>query len=270
MISFVLCSGPLRWALMTLAAYGAASSRASGSSGAPQENAVPKPAATLTSSATMSTRETIVLVHGLGRTRLSLNWLSRQFEKAGYTVINIGYPSTRMSIAESARHVRGQLTTAFNSTEGRLHFVTHSLGGIIVRQLLRDHRPVNLGRVVMLAPPNQGSEVTDRLAKLRAYRWATGPAGQELGTDPSSTPNLLGPVDYEVGIIAGRASLNPVFSAWIQGPNDGKVSVARATVAGLRDLFVVRRSHTFLMLSREVAAQSLHFIARGQFQHPSP
>jgi triacylglycerol lipase len=213
--------------------------------------------------------DVIVLIHGLGRTRLSLNWLARQFQAAGYSVVNLGYPSTRLNVSSAARQLRHRLDAHWGDKERALHFVTHSLGGIVVRAMLRDERPANLGRVVMLAPPNQGSEVVDRLARVAPYRWVTGPAGQELGTGSESTPNQLGPVDYPVGVIAGRASLNPLLSAWLKGPNDGKVSVARTTVEGVQDVFVVHRSHTFLMRSREVATQALHFIARGQFHRPA-
>ncbi len=219
---------------------------------------------------TTEPRDTVVLVHGLGRTPLSMQWLGRQLEAAGYSVLNVGYASTRLTIRQAADCLRATLDARGEiSAEARVHFVTHSLGGIVVRELLANprRRPANLGRVVMLAPPNQGSEVADRLMGSPIYRWATGPAGQELGTSAASSPNLLGPVDYDVGIIAGRASLNPLFSAWIGSPNDGKVSVTRTAVAGQRDLMVVRRSHTFLMRSSEVARQTVHFLAHGKFQH---
>jgi len=218
--------------------------------------------------------ETVILIHGLGRSRRSMSWLARQFKQAGYTVVNFGYPSTRLSVSEAAVHLRLRLAphlgTNSMASAGRVHFVTHSLGGIVVRALLQDQRPPHLGRVVMLGPPNQGSEVADRLARNPAFRWAAGPAGQELGTGPSSTPNRLGPVDFEVGVIAGRSSLNPLFSSWLKGPDDGKVSVARTAVPGMRDLLVVARGHTFLMHSRKVAKQALQFIAHGRFLHPPP
>ncbi len=213
--------------------------------------------------------DTVVLLHGLGRSRLSMQWLARQFAKAGYNVVNEGYPSTRLDIAEAADHLHQKLAPQLSSAPGQVHFVTHSLGGVVVRALLQSHRPTNLGRVVMLGPPSQGSEVVDRLARNPIYRWTTGPAGQELGTGPTSTPNLLGPVDFEVGVIAGRSSLNPLFSSWLKGPNDGKVSVTKAAVPGLTDLFVVARSHTYLMRSGEVARQALHFIAHGRFDRPT-
>ncbi len=213
--------------------------------------------------------ETVCMVHGLGRTKSSMRWLGSQFEKQGYRVLHISYRSTRQSVSASADDLQKQLDQKLTGNEQRVHFVTHSLGGIVVRVSLQKHRPANLGRVVMLGPPNRGSEVADRLARNPIYRLCTGPAGQELGTQATSTPNILGPVDYEVGIIAGSRSGNPLFAAWIGGECDGKVSVKRAGLDGMRDLIVVRSSHTFMMRSREVATQALHFIARGAFNRPA-
>ncbi|HKX61853.1 MAG TPA: alpha/beta fold hydrolase [Verrucomicrobiae bacterium] len=210
-------------------------------------------------------RECVFMVHGLGRTKLSLRWLGHEFEAQGYRVVHLSYRSTRQGIWSSAEELQAQLAKKLTGDEERVHFVTHSLGGIVIRACLQKHRPANLGRVVMLGPPNQGSEVVDRLSGNPIYRLATGPAGQELGTAATSTPNQLGPVDYEVGIIAGSRSGNPLFSSWIREECDGKVSVKRAGLEGMRDLVVVRSSHTFMMRSREVAAQALHFIARGEF-----
>jgi pimeloyl-ACP methyl ester carboxylesterase len=210
-------------------------------------------------------RECVCMVHGLGRTKHSMQWLGTQFEKQGYQVVHLSYRSTRQSIASSAQALSAQLARKLNGNEERVHFVTHSMGGIVVRAVLQKHRPAHLGRIVMLGPPNQGSELVNRFGRNPIYRLVTGPAGQELGTDAASTPNQLGRVDYEVGVIAGSHSGNPLFSALIDGECDGKVSVKRACVEGMRDLMVLRCSHTFMMRNREVAAQALHFIAQGEF-----
>ena len=107
----------------------------------------------------------------------------------------------------------------------RLHFVTHSLCGIMVRAYLAWAKPENLGHVVMLGPPNKGSEVVDAMQALAAFDWVNGPAGRQLGTDASSFPNRLPRVNFSLGIIAGTVSFNPVYSNFIDGPDDGKVSV---------------------------------------------
>jgi pimeloyl-ACP methyl ester carboxylesterase len=147
----------------------------------------------------------------------------------------------------------------------KIHFVTHSLGGIVLRQYLSEHRIENLGRVVMLAPPNRGSELADRLKNNCLYRLATGPAGQQLGTSDSSVPNRLGPADFELGVIAGNRSLNPLFSWWIPGPDDGKVSVRSTRLAGMQDFLVVHHSHTWMAWSSEVSAAVAQFLRSGCF-----
>jgi pimeloyl-ACP methyl ester carboxylesterase len=227
------------------------------------------PSASPSSSPAAGSRDIVVLVHGLGRTKLSMRWLGRHFARNGYEVLPLSYPSTRLNIAASAENLRAQLEPRLSRCTGQVHFVAHSLGALVVRAYLQGQRPPNLGRVVMIGPPNQGSEVADRLRRNPVYRLITGPAGQELGTDPASPPHTLGPVDYEVGIIAGRLSLNPLFGAWLAGDDDGKVSVARTAVDGQRDLLVVRWSHTYLIRSPAVAEQALHFIAHGAFLRPT-
>ena len=211
-------------------------------------------------------RDTVVVVHGLGRTRASMSLLSKRLEKQGYHVINVAYPSTRLKVADSAEYLHRELEERLPTGTGKIHFVTHSLGGIVVRAYLQCHRPANLGSVVMLSPPNQDSEIADRLRHNWIYKQFTGPAGQELGTEASSTPNALGAVDYPLGVIAGDKSMNPLFSCWIAGRDDGKVSVRRAGVKGMTDLLVVPYSHTFIMRSSRVASQVTHFLAKGQFE----
>jgi pimeloyl-ACP methyl ester carboxylesterase len=207
----------------------------------------------------------VILLHGLGRTPLSMKRLEWTLRKQNYRVINAGYPSTRVSIEVAANHwlddvVKNQITDA----SAKIHFVAHSLGGIVLRQYLTNHEIPNLGRVVMLAPPNHGSELAERLRNNCLYRWATGPAGQQLGISEESVPNRLGPVDFELGVIAGDRSLNPLFSSWIPGPDDGKVSVRSARMAGA-EFLVVHHTHTWMAWSREVTAAVSDFIRTGRF-----
>lgn len=216
-----------------------------------------------------SVRDTVILVHGMGRTKRSMAELGDQLGRQGFRVVNFGYPSTRQSVEVSTQQLLSTVMSDEGCRTGRLHFVTHSLGGILVRAFLKEARPENLGRVVMLSPPNQGSEVTDRLRNNLLYKWATGPAGQQLGTDPDSIPNRLGNVDFPAGIVAGNRSLNPLFSSWIDGPNDGKVGVSRSHVNGMTDFIVVPRSHTYIMRSRQVIAQVARFLREGSFNHQS-
>ena len=141
------------------------------------------------------------------------------------------------------------------------------MGGIVLRANLGRQLPPNLGRVVMLAPPNGGTELVDLMGKLPFLQRHMGVSRGELGTDPSGLPSRLGPVTYEVGIIAGSRSLNPLFSWLIPGADDGMVAVERTKLEGMKDFLVVPHEHTFIMNRPEVIRQTLRFLEQGSFEH---
>jgi len=217
-------------------------------------------------------REWVVLIHGLGRTDLSMIRLEAELAERGYGVVNVSYPSTQFSIEYLAVEELAPAVERCCAGSGKkIHFVTHSMGGIVLRYYLAEHEVENLGRVVMLSPPNQGSEVADWVAENELLQKVLGPSAEQLGTGPESVPNQLGPVDFELGIIAGNRTLNPLFSRMIPGADDGKVSVERAKVEGMNDFLVVPHSHTYIMMSDEVVEQVAHFLANGEFRHdPEP
>jgi pimeloyl-ACP methyl ester carboxylesterase len=208
--------------------------------------------------------ECVVLLHGLGRGPGSMRRIERRLDEAGYLVWNEGYPSRSASVEDLAeRYVRQALDDCLQRGAVRVHFVTHSLGGILVRQYLRVHATPEMGRVVMLSPPNGGSEVADHLGDWTLYQWIMGPAGSQLGTGEGSIVGSLGAFPAECGIVTGSASLDPWFSA----SHDGKVSVASARLDGMRDFLVVPRAHGLIMRDEEVITQVLHFLANGRFAH---
>lgn len=211
--------------------------------------------------------ETIILLHGLGRTAASMHFLKTQLEDTGYKVISESYASTDGSIKEHADWLNTLINDCCVESE-KIHFVTHSLGGIILRLHLKIKQYPNIGRVVMLSPPNKGSQVADFLKDWDLFKFVMGPSGQEIGTSPDSIPNNLGPVEFELGVITGDVSFNPFTSLLIPGPDDGKVSVESAKVKGMKDFIVLPHSHTFIMNSREVTDQVIFFLETGNFLHP--
>jgi hypothetical protein len=209
----------------------------------------------------------VVLLHGLGRTDLSMLRMESMLADAGYSVVNVGYPSTQHSIEHLASEELGPALERCCANESlTVHFVTHSMGGIVLRHYLENSELGNLGRVVMLSPPNQGSEIADWVAESPLLQRILGPSVEQLGTDTSSVPNQLGPVDFELGIIAGNRTLNPLFSRMIPGADDGKVAVENTKVEGMTDFLVVPYSHTYIMMTEDVIAQVIHFLAEGRFR----
>ena len=220
------------------------------------------------SSPAFGAQEEVILLHGLCRTSRSMVKMERALTDAGYKVRNVDYPSRTASVQKLADDAIGK-TVGDCQRDGatKIHFVTHSLGGILVRSYLARHEIPSLGRVVMLAPPNQGSEVVDKLGWLFLFKWINGPAGNELGTGSNSTPNKLGPANFPAGIIAGDRSINWINSLLIPGRDDGKVSVERTKLAGMSDHIVIHATHPFIMQNREVIRQTIQFLRTGGFDH---
>jgi hypothetical protein len=210
--------------------------------------------------------ECVILLHGLARTENSLLKLERHLINHGFHVVNIGYPSREKNIQTlSIETINQAAIECAKINASKIHFVTHSMGGILVRYYLEVNKIANLGRVVMLSPPNQGSEVVDKLKDLAFFKWITGPAGLQLGTDQDSLPNKIGLPNYEVGVITGDKSINPILSLFITGEDDGKVSVEKAKLIGIKDFLVVHKAHTFIMNDENVIKQVTYFIENGIF-----
>lgn len=201
-------------------------------------------------------------MHGLGRTRASMALLAERLEWAGYDVTNVDYDSRAGTLAEHAETLAAEVSACCAGAP-RVHFVGHSLGGLVIRRYLADTPPESLGRVVLLAPPNQGSEVADWFREQELGH-LLGPSGMGLGTGKTGIPASLPPPEYEVGIIAGNRSLNPIGSALIPGPDDGLVGVENTRIEDV-PLIVVPRSHTFLMNDRFTTEAVIAFLRTGAF-----
>lgn len=190
--------------------------------------------------------------------------LGDRIEEAGFRVVPVGYDSVNESLAEILRQVGQQVSACCDGGRGRLHFVGHSLGGLVIRAYLKEHRNGMLGRVVLIGTPNQGTPLVDRFREAWWLKLLGEPA-LSLGTDPGSFPNTLPPPDYPVGVIAGEDE-GADNEEILPGADDGLVPVESTKVAGMADFIVVKTSHWGLRHDKEVAGQTVHFLREGRFR----
>ena len=214
----------------------------------------------------------VVLLHGLARSADSMEKLETALLAEGYRVANVSYPSREYRIEQLAPLAVGDgLHLCGDSEErGRIHFVTHSLGGILVRYYYEHRHPADLGRVVMLAPPNQGSHAADAMRDVPGFDWINGPAGAQLGKGEESVPLKLGRPAFEFAVIAGNRTIDPVTSAVLENPDDGRVSVADTRLEGMSDFRVLPVSHAYIMQDEEVIRLVITFLADGRFPPEEP
>ncbi|MEM7082126.1 MAG: alpha/beta hydrolase [Pseudomonadota bacterium] len=209
--------------------------------------------------------EPVVLLHGLKRTRYSMNKIARGLDKAGFHTCNITYPSNRLPAVELVAFIRDEISRCFGDTTVPVKFVTHSMGGIMVRALAATGGTPRMGRVVMIAPPNHGSEIVDLHGNSALFRWLMGEVATQLGTGANSLPLRLGPAEFEVGVIAGEGLSNPMGLWVFDEPNDGTVAVRSTRLAGMSDFIVVPYGHTLIMRKPRVIEEVIHYFQHGVF-----
>ncbi len=214
----------------------------------------------------------VILLHGLNRSWRTMAKMAESLQEGGFSTANVDYPSSTSRIEELAPQVVNEgLHKCRQTGATKIHFVTHSLGGILVRYAQSQEPIPDLGRVVMLGPPNQGSEVIDTMRNWPGVEIISGEAGLQLGTDEEGIPAQLGPVDFELGVIAGTGSTNPFMSAlMLPAEDDGKVTVARTRVEGMDDFIVVTDSHFAMMKSDSIIEATMRFLRTGSFEEKEP
>ncbi len=214
-----------------------------------------------------SAQECVVLLHGLARTSHAMQPLADYLSQRGYVSVNVDYPSRELPIEQLAETAISQGIQQCQAQKASpINFVTHSLGGILVRQYHKTHAPSELKRVVMLAPPNQGSHVVDKLKHFPPFYWLNGESGQQLGTDKDSLPQRLGAVNFKLGVIAGTRSINWLLSLLLPNPDDGKVSLSHTQIDGMCAFLSLPVTHTFIMHDSQVWVETLHFLQHGHFR----
>jgi pimeloyl-ACP methyl ester carboxylesterase len=212
----------------------------------------------------------VVLLHGIGMQGYVMKRIESALVEQGYRVVNISYPSRELPFEKLAgEYLPAQLLENDVARAPRLHFITHSLGSLIVRKLIQDTRPANLGRVVMIGPPNHGSVAADEAGEYSLLREYMGENLGRLGTGDNSIVSTLGPADFDVGIIAGNTTSVSVFGRVLSGQNDGAVTVESARLEGMHDFIVVPYSHTVMLWRDEVVQQALTYLREGKFKHPA-
>jgi hypothetical protein len=203
---------------------------------------------------------TIVLLHGQGRTRLSMLVLGKRFRSVGYQTLNFPYNQTIHSLDE----ISGQLVEFIGQKmkTSDYHLIGHSLGNVIIRNAFRKDYPAGLGKIVMLAPPNQPAHLAKRLKKNLIYRVFTGDSGQKLSEEKFYRDLPIPTVPF--GVIAGDKGQSLTFSE----PNDGVVTVGSTKLKGMADWILLHHGHTFIMNCKDTFEHCVRFIESGRFKQP--
>jgi pimeloyl-ACP methyl ester carboxylesterase len=212
---------------------------------------------------TPDTGHAIIYLHGIGRTSRSMAPIRRAMPEDGFTHVMFEYPSTRIPLKQSATYLNSVIQSL--TDVDRISFVVHSMGGLVVRQYLKEHGYDRIHRLVMLGTPNKGAELADMLKSNFAFRTIFGPAGQELVTDEVGTIRSLPTPTCEFAVVAGGRNDGKGFNPLLPGDDDGTVTVESARLEGAADFLLVPKVHSFLMSDPTVIEAVRHFLDHGRF-----
>ena len=214
--------------------------------------------------------ESVILLHGILRGKLDMYPITKYLEDKGYDTLNILYPSRKQSLEELTEFVHEKVQSSDHCLENKtLHFVTHSMGSLIARYYIATYKPEKIGRVVMLGPPNTGSEFVDWLSDIKVigpiFKQIYGPSGQQMRTNYE---HIDKDINYPLGVIAGNMSINPLAPWVLPGEHDGAVPVERTKIVGMTDHIVMPTTHSLMMFNPKVMEQIHHFLENDSFKHP--
>lgn len=209
----------------------------------------------------------IVFLHGHRQMMGGMGRFARWAEIQGYAALNLRYCSMTHDVPTIVDAVEREVRAFAGQLDRPLHFVGHSLGGLLIRALFRRWRPGNLGRVVMMGTPHRGSEWADLSVRLRLGNRVLGQVGSFLTTvrDPDDEA-LLAPVDFPLGVIAGRTPWEPLIPRVLPRPNDGTVSVASTHIDGMADHIILPVTHALMPSNMAARAQAIAFLRDGRFR----
>lgn len=206
--------------------------------------------------------EMVFLLHGIGKGKYDMAALARKLRAAGYAVVNWGYPSTKYKLSELAEKLDEQVE---RFPDYKIHFVTHSMGGIVVRTFLAEHDVKHMGRLVMIAPPSQGAELAQFFGNWPVYKYLLGPAGQELKPGELGKCAAAGVPACEFGIIAGGTGRSIGINPLLPGDNDGTVTVESTKLDGAKDFALVPYPHPVIQMMPKTAELTISFLENGEF-----
>ncbi|MEW8470361.1 MAG: alpha/beta fold hydrolase [Candidatus Thiodiazotropha sp.] len=211
----------------------------------------------------LSKKEVVVLLHGLGRSNIAMWRLAGRLEDAGYDVQQVGYSSINTTTDEVIADITKQIDDCCASEKRIVHFVGHSLGGLLIRAYLQENILKQLGNTVLIGTPNKGTEIADQL-KGNCLVELLVPMATALGTDERSLPKTLEFPYYPVGVIAGvyDSGLNEEI---LPGRDDGLVPVESTKLEGMSDFIEIESGHSMMRYNEDVASQTIHFLKNGKF-----
>ena len=206
----------------------------------------------------------VILIHGLLQSSKCMLQMGANLEQAGYSAVEFDYPSTQVSIPEAAQYLN-QLIQSLDGID-EINFVTHSMGGLVVRAYTMEYDDPRIKRMVMLGTPNQGAELADLTHQYWILRTAAGPGALQLGTRSDGLIQKLPVPKFEFAVIAGSRGTPAGWNPLIPGDDDGTVTVESTKLPGAADFMTVRALHSRLLWSEEAHKHTINFLKNGRLR----